>query len=409
MGPTPAKRFSGKLRACLDCGAGSPPSADGTPARSCCACFRVFYAREPAAKGTRAPAPRAQLGKGTGPTPAEVSAAQVALAAAEKRAKAAEARAEAERKARLAAEAAVSEAKEVVAADGGGACALSAEQAARQKQLRAELKELRALAPALHARLFGGTEGHSAAIQVAQAELDTIAAKRGELPLQDQLDSLRRDVDPCTRAAAAAQKTLEDLVEKRKALDEQIAEGRTAAVRAAAKRGEAEAQLAALHSRLALEATPAAAAATGAPGFTPDDFMLFRGLLQHVDEAAIRATCQATGMGTPEALAARVATLTDKLRAAAAPVAVPAVPADPVGAAASTAAAGTPPPLGSHDDTDMDLDDEEAQLDRLLNEIVPEGPTADGGPPADRADARKRLLQQAARMVSRRVKGKQSA
>jgi hypothetical protein len=157
---------------------------------------------------------------------------------------------------------------------------------------------------------------------------------------------------------------------------------------------------------LALEAIPGAAVAAGAPGVTPgfttDDLALFRGLLQHVDEAAIRATCQATGSDTPEAVAARVSALTDKLRAAAAPMAAPVVPTAPAGTAASIAADAT-------EELEMDFDtDESEQLERLLEEFAPAGATAAGSLPAARAEAKRRLVQHTARLVSRRVKDKRT-
>jgi hypothetical protein len=73
-----------------------------------------------------------------------------------------------------------------------------------------ELKELKAVSPALHKRFFGGADGHAAAVQAIQDELTAVAAaKRGGMPLADQLDSQRRFVDACVKADSVAMAQLE--------------------------------------------------------------------------------------------------------------------------------------------------------------------------------------------------------
>jgi hypothetical protein len=337
----------------------------------------------------------------------------------EKRAKAAEARADTERKARIAAEAVAAKAKTGAVGAEDDAGELSAEQADKQKSLRAELKELKAVSPALHGRFFGGADGHAAAVQVIQDELTTIAAaKRGGMPLHDQLDSQRRFVDACVKADAVAVSQLDKLLAERVELDEQIDAGRSAREKAAEKRAAAEAHLAELHSRMALEAGPAAAAAARPPAITVEDSLLFMGILQHVDSAAIRATCQATGGESADQVSNRVAALTAKLCAIAAAAAASAPPAGarasgsaevvvarpavPEAAVAAAADAGD-----GDDDQSMLLDaEDQEQLDQIVDELDNESLGAGGAQLPGRAELRKRLVQQTARMVSKRLKGK---
>ena len=240
--------------------------------------------------------------------------AKKAIADAERRAKTAEAKAAEERKARLAAEAVAAASKDADMADGPGV-----ELTARQKQLRSELKELRGLSATLYDRLCGGPEGHAIAVQKVQAELDGIAAtKRGELPLQQQLESQKKHVDHCTRSAASAKSNLEQLEVKRKELGDQILEASVAVDMAASKRAEAEAHLSDLHARIAQQGAPAPAAPPQQPaGFTADDYGVFMGLLQHVSDEAIRASCAAAGR-TEEDVLVKVRTLAGKFQAAAA-------------------------------------------------------------------------------------------
>ena len=110
--------------------------------------------------------------------------------------------------------------------------------------------------------------------------------------------------------------------------------------KAAEKRAGAEAHLAELHSRMALEAVPAAAAAARPLAITVEDTLLFQGILQHIDPAAIRATCLAAGGETVEQVSGRVAALTTKLGAIAAAAAATATAAPPTVACALSGAAG---------------------------------------------------------------------
>jgi len=294
---------------------------------------------------------------------------------------------------------------------------LSAEQADRQKVLRAELKELKAVSPALHKRFFGGADGHAAAVQAIQDELTAVAAaKRGGMPLADQLDSQRRFVDACVKADSVAKAQLDALLVEREKLEEQITAGRSAREKAAEKRASAEAHLAELHSRMALEAVPATASAARPPSITVEDTRLFMGILQHVDAGAIRATCQATGGETVEQVSSRVAALTAKLSAIAAAAAASMPPAgsraagsagEPcrVAAPAAEAAAGE-----GEDDQSMLLDaEEQEQRDKLDNDLDDEATGAGGSQLASRVELRERLVQQTARMVSKRLKAKKSA
>ena len=165
MAPQGLERGQGGLRVCFECGAGSPPGKDGTPAKSCCACLRHFFAKQATASGGGS---AGKKGGGHGAAKEDFAGkkAKEAVAAAERKAKAAEARADAERKARIAAEAKVAKARAVALGSDDGIGELSAEQADRQKVLRAELKELKAVSPALHVRFWrrgwtrGGGAGH---------------------------------------------------------------------------------------------------------------------------------------------------------------------------------------------------------------------------------------------------------
>ena len=228
---------------CFDCGAGSPPGKDGAPAKSCCACFRHFFAKPATASGGGSAGKKGGA-HGASKEDSASKKAKEAVAAAERKAKAAEARADAERKARIAAEAEAAKARAVALGSDDGMGELSAEQADRQKVLRAELKELKAVSPALYVRFFGGADGHAAAVRAIQDELTAVAAaKRGGMPLADQLDSQRRFVDACVKADSAAVAQLDVLLAKREELEEQIAAGRGERDKAAEKRASAEAHL----------------------------------------------------------------------------------------------------------------------------------------------------------------------
>jgi len=402
------------LRVCFDCGAGSPPGEDGAPAKSCCACFRHFFSKPAAASGgVGAGKDKEKVGVSAPGRAASGKAAGDALAAAERRAKAAEARAEAEKRARLAAEAEAARAKNRAECADEGADGLSAGQASRQKALRAELKDLKAVSATLFGRLFGGAEGHAEAVQAVQEELAAIAeARRGGLPLAEQLDSQRRFVDACVKADAAAQTQLDEVLGKRAELEEQIAASRSAREKAAEKRAGAEAHLAELHSRMAKGAGPAAPPEVRPWAITVDDTLLFQGILQHVDPDAIRATCQAVGGETAEQVSARVAALSAKLAAIAGAAGErtqvgPAAAQAADGAAAGCAGDAVPGPAAGEDDDDqsMQLDAEDnEQLDKLVAEL--DGDTAGGeeAPAARRAELKKRLVRQAAKMVSKRTK-----
>lgn len=175
--------------------------------------------------------------------------------------------------------------------------------------------------------------------------------------------------------------------------------------------------MAELHSRMAAEAASAAKPPAASPTFGADDVLLLRGILQHVDAAAIRATCVAQGGETAKQVGARVAALTAKLLAAATGAAAPA-PAPPPAArggtseplAAAVAASpggvgAVPATSGGAEDADVELDgDEEEQLDTLLAEWGPTQP--DGGQSVGRGDFKKRFAQHTARLVSKRLKGK---
>ena len=173
-------------------------------------------------------------------------------------------------------------------------------------------------------------------MRAIQDELTAVAAaKRG-----GKLDSQRRFVDACVKADSVALAQLGVLLAKREELEEQIAAGQSAHDKAAEKRAGAEAHLAELHSRMALEAVPAAAAAARPLAITVEDTLLFQGILQHIDPAAIRATCLAAGGETVEQVSGRVAALTTKLGAIAAAAAATATAAPPTVACALSGAAG---------------------------------------------------------------------
>ena len=329
---------------------------------------------------------------------------QAAVAAAEKKAKAAEARAELERKARLAAEAEVAKARAMAADPEEEPGDLSADQVARQKALRAELKELRSISPTLHARLFGGAGGHMAAVQAVQDELAALAAaKRNGLPLADQLASQQRFVDACVKADAAAQAKLDTLLAQQVELEAQVRSCQETRAKAADKRAAAETQLSELHARMAQASVPAAAAITRAPGITEADTLLFQGILAHVDPAVIQASCQAAGGESVEQVSARASLLAEKLKAAAA---AGGAPVSVSGSAADASAESGPQVVGEEALT-MELDEEgHRQLESIVAELDAAG--SDGGEgAASRADIKKRLVQRAASLVgSKHLKAK---
>ena len=85
---------------------------------------------------------------------------------------------------------------------------------------------------------------------------------------------------------------LDELLAKQVELGEQVKAARNAREQAAEKRVKAEAHLAELHSRAALEKAPAA---VRPPVVTVADTLLFEGIIKHIDPAVVQATWQAAG------------------------------------------------------------------------------------------------------------------